>query len=244
VERCSEFVGVRFHVRTLDAAADEIMARAGSCKFQYVITPNVQHVVHLHQYERTLEPVFRSAWRILCDSRVLSLLGRLRRRRIPVVPGSDLTLRLMERANAQGWKVAIVGSDEWECAKLQRMYPNLRIDRHTPPMGFISSEPEVEKCVAFVVRTRAALVFLALGMPRQELLAARIRAHPDARGIGLCIGGSIDFITGKQRRAPVWMQKLALEWLFRLASDPVRLSRRYLIECPRIFYLALRRAER
>jgi exopolysaccharide biosynthesis WecB/TagA/CpsF family protein len=53
----------------------------------------------------------------------------------------------------------------------------------------------------------------------------------------LCIGASIDFLTGKQRRAPVWVQKAGLEWLHRLLSDPRRLASRYLIECPRIFYL-------
>jgi exopolysaccharide biosynthesis WecB/TagA/CpsF family protein len=53
----------------------------------------------------------------------------------------------------------------------------------------------------------------------------------------LCIGASIDFLTGKQRRAPLWVQKAGLEWLHRLLSDPRRLTSRYLIECPRIFYL-------
>jgi N-acetylglucosaminyldiphosphoundecaprenol N-acetyl-beta-D-mannosaminyltransferase len=74
-------------------------------------------------------------------------------------------------------------------------------------------------------------------MPQQEILANHIANHPSARGVGLCVGASIDFLTGKQRRAPVWVQKAGFEWLHRLLSDPRRLARRYLIECPRIFYL-------
>jgi exopolysaccharide biosynthesis WecB/TagA/CpsF family protein len=108
-----------------------------------------------------------------------------------------------------------------------------------PPMGFIKSDDEVQKCVDFVAKTQAPLVFFAVGMPQQEILARHIADHSQLRGIGLCIGASIDFLTGKQRRAPVWLQKIGLEWLHRLLSDPRRLASRYLIECPRIFYLIL-----
>jgi exopolysaccharide biosynthesis WecB/TagA/CpsF family protein len=104
-------------------------------------------------------------------------------------------------------------------------------------MGFIKSGAEVTKCVDFVVNTQAPLVFLAVGMPQQEFLAQHIANHPQARGVGLCIGASIDFLTGSQRRAPLWVQKAGLEWLHRLLSNPRRLASRYLIECPRIFYL-------
>jgi exopolysaccharide biosynthesis WecB/TagA/CpsF family protein len=108
-------------------------------------------------------------------------------------------------------------------------------------MAFIKSDLEVQKCVNFVIKTQAPLVFLAVGMPQQEILARHIADHPHARGVGLCIGASIDFLTGKQRRASVWVQKAGLEWLHRLLSDPRRLASRYLIECPRIFYLICQR---
>ena len=104
-------------------------------------------------------------------------------------------------------------------------------------MGFIRSQHEVQKCVEFVVKTQTPLIFLAVGMPQQEILASHIADHPQAGGVGLCIGASIDFLTGQQRRAPVWVQKAGLEWLYRLLSDPRRLASRYLIDCPRIFYL-------
>jgi exopolysaccharide biosynthesis WecB/TagA/CpsF family protein len=74
-------------------------------------------------------------------------------------------------------------------------------------------------------------------MSQQGIVARRIADHSQATGIGLCVGASIDFLTGKQRRAPLWVQKAGLEWLYRLLSDPRRLASRYLIECPKIFYL-------
>jgi N-acetylglucosaminyldiphosphoundecaprenol N-acetyl-beta-D-mannosaminyltransferase len=103
-------------------------------------------------------------------------------------------------------------------------------------MGFIRSELEVRKCVDFVVKAQAPLVFIAVGRPQQEILASRIADHPQARGVGLCIGASIDFLTGAQRRAPIWVQKVGLEWSYRLLSDPQRFARRYLLESPQIFY--------
>ena len=104
-------------------------------------------------------------------------------------------------------------------------------------MGFINSQHEVQKCIDFIVKTQAPLIFLAVGMPQQRVSARHIADHPQARGVVLCIGASIDFLTGKQRRAPVWVQMAGFEWLHRLLSDPRRLASRYLIECPRIFYL-------
>jgi exopolysaccharide biosynthesis WecB/TagA/CpsF family protein len=77
-------------------------------------------------------------------------------------------------------------------------------------------------------------------LPQQEMIAHAIAAQSGARGTALCIGASIDFLTGRARRAPRWMQRLSIEWLHRLLSDPARLWRRYLIEGPRIFAMAWR----
>jgi exopolysaccharide biosynthesis WecB/TagA/CpsF family protein len=67
------------------------------------------------------------------------------------------------------------------------------------------------------------------------MLAQRLRQRAVARGLVLCVGASIDFVTGKQQRAPVWMQRLGIEWLYRLGQNPRRLARRYLIRSPRFF---------
>ena len=77
-------------------------------------------------------------------------------------------------------------------------------------------------------------------MPQQEILGLRVAEAGGAGGTGLCIGASLDFLTGRKARAPLWMRKASLEWLHRLLSEPQRLWRRYLIEGPRIFLLTLR----
>jgi N-acetylglucosaminyldiphosphoundecaprenol N-acetyl-beta-D-mannosaminyltransferase len=230
------FLGSRFDTGSIEEAARNILAETHG-RFKYVVTPNVHHLVRLLEDPATMQPLYDRAWRVFCDSRVLSRLAWLSGHRFPVITGSDLTADLIARAAEQRLTIAVIGPTAAACAVLGNRYPGLNVVVHTPPMGFIKSEPEVQKCVDFVVKTQAPLVFLAVGMPQQEILAHHIADHPQARGVGLCIGASIDFLTGRQRRAPVWIQKAGLEWLHRLLSDPRRLATRYLIECPRIFYL-------
>jgi N-acetylglucosaminyldiphosphoundecaprenol N-acetyl-beta-D-mannosaminyltransferase len=230
------FLGCRFDTGSIEEAASGILNETWG-RFKYVVTPNVHHMVKLAE-DPKMQPLYDGAWRVFCDSRVLSRLAWLSGLRLPVITGSDLTALLIARAQEERLTIALVGPTAGECDTLAHKYPDLKVECHTPPMGFITSELEVQKCVDFVVRTRAPLVFLAVGMPQQELLAGRIADHPESRGVGLCIGASIDFLTGKQHRAPAWVQRAGLEWLHRLLSDPRRLASRYLVECPRIFYLA------
>ena len=237
-----EFLGVGFHAGTLEGAARLVLAQDFRQPFRYLVTPNVQHMVMILENPARYAPLYRAAWRVFCDSRVLARLARLRGRHLPVVIGSDLTARVLALANGARLKIALVGPPAEDAARLRRLYPRLDIVCHTPPMGFIEREADVARCIEFVVREQAALVFLAVGAPRQELLASRLAADPRVTGLGLCIGASIDFLTGRQQRAPVWMQKAGIEWLHRLLSDPARLASRYLVECPKIFLFMLRRA--
>lgn len=232
----THFLSFRFDAGSIDQALSDILAATGE-RFRYVVTPNVQHMVRLLEGPAALRPLYERAWRVYCDSRVLSRLARFSGVRLPIVTGSDLTARIVALASERHLSIALVGPTAAARASLESRYPGIKVVLHTPPMGFITSEQEVRKCVDFVVEAQSPLTLLAVGMPQQEILASRIADHPRARGVGLCIGASVDFLTGRQRRAPVWVQKAGLEWLHRLLSDPRRLASRYLIECPRIFYL-------
>ncbi len=94
--------------------------------------------------------------------------------------------------------------------------------------------------VRFVLDHPARLIFLAVGSPRQELLAAAVQATDAATGTALCIGAGLDFLAGAARRAPAWMQRAGLEWLHRLSSNPRRMARRYLRDDPPVLALLLR----
>ncbi|MDE2581399.1 MAG: WecB/TagA/CpsF family glycosyltransferase, partial [Rhodospirillales bacterium] len=113
-----------------------------------------------------------------------------------------------------------------------------------PPRGFAQDKAALAAVVRFVEAHPARFVLLAVGAPQQERLAAAIAARGAATGLGLCVGAAIDFLAGRARRAPGWMQHAGLEWLHRLGQEPRRLARRYLRDDPAIFALLLAERQR
>jgi N-acetylglucosaminyldiphosphoundecaprenol N-acetyl-beta-D-mannosaminyltransferase len=233
-------LGLAFADLTVAAAAARIAERPADAPFGYVVTPNADHLVRLSCDPR-LRAIYRNAALCLLDSRVVFGLARLLGLRAPlVVPGSDLTAHLLAHHLRLGERVTIVGlSPVWLPALVARC--GLAAPAHyDPPMGFERDPVAFAAAVAFVRDNPARLVFLAVGSPRQEYLAAAIGAAGDATGTGLCIGASLEFLAGARRRAPRFLRLVGLEWLFRLATDPRRLFRRYLIVSPGVIVLLLK----
>jgi exopolysaccharide biosynthesis WecB/TagA/CpsF family protein len=106
-------------------------------------------------------------------------------------------------------------------------------------MDFTGDAATLREAVDFVLTHPARFVFLAVGSPQQEILAAAIAATRRATGVGLCIGASLEFLAGAARRAPRWVQHAGLEWLYRLGKEPRRLARRYLHDCPAVLPMLL-----
>ena len=171
------FLGCRFDTGSIEEALQNILAETKGC-FKYVVTPNVHHIVRLLEDSATMQPLYERAWRVFCDSRVLSRVAWVSGLRLPVITGSDLTALLILRAAEQRLKVALIGPTPAACAALRSRYPGLHIELHTPPMGFINSEHEVKKCIDFVIKAQAPFVFLAVGMPQQRFSPAALPTGP------------------------------------------------------------------
>jgi N-acetylglucosaminyldiphosphoundecaprenol N-acetyl-beta-D-mannosaminyltransferase len=241
-----DFLGLAFDPLDTDAALRWLdSVEPGHC-FVYVVTPNVDHLVRLDTLGRA-DPLGAALWQayeratlVLCDSRILARLARWCGVTLPLAPGSDLTARLLDEVARDGDRIALIGGDAPLLAALEQRYPLLRFVQHLPPMGLIRDEAALDAAAAFGRDSAARFLLIAVGSPQQEVVAARIAALGGARGAALCIGASLDFITGRQRRAPVLVQRLGLEWAHRLGSQPRRLWRRYLVEGPRIFRMAAR----
>lgn len=194
-------------------------------------TINLDHLVKL-----TRQPAFRRAYSahdlICADGNPIVWLSRLAGRPVSLVPGADMVVPLARLAAETGTKVALLGATEATLTAaaddLRAKAPGLEIALTiAPPMGF---DPSGEDAAAILHRLKGAgigLCFLALGAPKQEFLAARGREL--APGVGFAsIGAGLDFLAGSQMRAPLWVRRLALEWLWRMASAPRRLVPRYL----------------
>jgi UDP-N-acetyl-D-mannosaminuronic acid transferase (WecB/TagA/CpsF family) len=108
-------------------------------------------------------------------------------------------------------------------------------------MKFIRDAAAVEACLgAIEAASPFRFCFLAIGSPQQEIIAQKLKERDVARGLALCVGTAINYITGVEKRAPYWMQQVGFEWLFRLLKNPRRLAKRYLVRGPRIFPLLWR----
>jgi N-acetylglucosaminyldiphosphoundecaprenol N-acetyl-beta-D-mannosaminyltransferase len=238
--RTRPLLGLDFPCLDLEAAAALIASRPADAPFAYVVTPNADHLVRV-EGDPGLRKVYRDAALRLLDSRVVARLARVfGLGPPPVVTGSDLTAHLLTRHLQPGERIAIIGLSP-DCLPALATRLNLAPPAHyDPPMGFDRDPAAFAAAVRFVRDNPARLVFLAVGSPRQERLAAAIAAAGGATGTGLCIGASLEFLAGRRRRAPGWISRMGLEWLFRLACEPRRLARRYLIHCPRVIALLWR----
>lgn len=212
-----------------------IAADFGSDRFGYVVTPNTDHFIRFND-----EPQFRAAYSaadfVILDSRVVARLLRLFKGVVaPVCAGSDLTDHIIRFAVDPDDAIILIGGSETQARLLKERFKLNHLHHLNPVMGFAEKPEALEACLRFVEQhSPFRYCFLAVGSPRQELVARLLKERGKARGLALCIGAAINFITGGERRAPRWMQRAGLEWAYRLASDPRRLARRYLLRGPRI----------
>ena len=207
--------------------------------YGYLVTPNVDQVVRLHA-DPSLRPSWDSADICVCDSQVLRLLAKFRGIRLKLVRGSDLCSALFYEIIQPGDTIAVVGATQSCIEGLRENFRNLNVVHHEPPMG-LRSNPEARRAAAeFVASSNSRFTLVAVGSPQQEMIAREVRDLPNARGLALCIGAGLDFVTGKQKRAPRALQAIGFEWAYRLATNPRRLWKRYLVEGVRIFPIYLR----
>jgi N-acetylglucosaminyldiphosphoundecaprenol N-acetyl-beta-D-mannosaminyltransferase len=230
------FGHVAVDVVTFSGALDAIgrliaMGRGGS-----VFTPNVDHVVKAEHHSE-----FRSAYGraslSLADGMPLVWCSRLLGTKLPEkVSGSDLVYPLAQRAAERGWRVFLLGGapgvGEQAARELRRRFG---VEVVGVDDSMISLDPSGAATNGAVLQriqeSRADLVLVALGAPKQEIWIDRHREElRPAIAIGL--GATFDFVAGTRRRAPRWVSACGLEWLHRLTQEPGRLWRRYLVDDP------------
>lgn len=193
-------------------------------------TINLDHIVKLHRlpdYHRAY-----AAHDLICaDGNPIVWLSRLARRPVRLVQGSDMIRPMLTVAARAGRSVAMVGSTDETLAasadQLMREIPGLVVVmRHAPDMGFDPRGDEARRVLAELAARDVGLCLVALGSPKQEHFAALGRELAPTVGFA-SIGAGLDFISGRQTRAPRWVRAIAMEWLWRAASAPRRLVPRY-----------------
>ena len=156
--------------------------------------------------------------------------------------GSDLVPDLCKVAAKKGYSVFLLGAADGVAAKaaenLKRKYPGLKVvGTYSPPFGFEKDKTEVEHINKMLFDSKADMLFVGMGVPKQDIFIYE-NMHKYQIPMSFSIGAAIDFEAGVQKRAPKWINKIGMEWLYRLFSNPKRMFKRYIIDDMKIFKLA------
>jgi N-acetylglucosaminyldiphosphoundecaprenol N-acetyl-beta-D-mannosaminyltransferase len=224
-------LGIRIDDVSLDEAVSIIdsMIDAGGC--HQVATANVDFLSKAVD-DRELREILNGCELVLADGMPLVWASRMMGASLKErVTGADLFPRLLELSARKKRRIFLLGATEERslCTleRIRREYPEAEIcGRLAPPMASLDQMANGEMLKA-IEEARPDILMVAFGNPKQEKWLAM---HRHRLNVPVCIGvgASVDFFSGEQARAPMWMQRSGMEWLFRLFSEPRRLAPRYL----------------
>jgi len=234
-------LGTRVDAASYEDATRQIVEWAGRAESRYVCAANVHMLMEAYDDASFREAVNRAAL-VAPDGMplvwVMRLLGVKNQQR---VYGPELTLRVARAASERGIAVGLYGGAPQTLARLsnnlQQRFPGLKIAHaFSPPFRSLTAEEDAQ-ATDEIIRSGARILFVGLGCPKQERWMAAHQGRLPAVMLG--VGAAFDIHAGEKPQAPAWMRSAGLEWLFRLASEPRRLWRRYVYHNPRFVILVL-----
>jgi N-acetylglucosaminyldiphosphoundecaprenol N-acetyl-beta-D-mannosaminyltransferase len=230
---------------SFEAASKQLLDIAVKRQYQahVVVTPNVDHIVRLES-DASFKAFYTQSDFIFADGMPVVWASKMTKTSLPErVTGSDLFVSLVKAAIKNDLSVFLIGGmpgqESQLTADFQRVYPGLNITIFCPSMQFDPAGVEGLEALARVNAIKADIVFVCLGMPKQERWALTHREQLSA-SVVMCVGAAMEFALGLKSRAPQWMQKVGLEWFWRLCSEPNRLWRRYILQGKKFFPLCWR----
>lgn len=222
---------IAVNIPSIDVLEAEVLRRFAAGQGFALATLNLDHLAKLRR-----DAGFRAAYAaqdmITADGNPIVWMGRLAGQKLDLLPGSDLILPLVRLAQQAGVPVGLVGSTDASlglaATALRLAVPGVNIVAQlSPPMGFDPQSGAADTLLDALQAKEVRLCLIALGAPKQEIFAARGRVRTPSIGF-VSIGAGLDFLSGHQIRAPLRVRRMALEWLWRMLSDPRRMAGRYL----------------
>jgi N-acetylglucosaminyldiphosphoundecaprenol N-acetyl-beta-D-mannosaminyltransferase len=242
-----DVLGVRVNVLTLDFALDILDRWITEGHREYVCVTGVHGVMESRR-DDVLRQIHNRAGLVTADGMPLVWWAKWRGwRKAERVYGPDLLLACCERSLTTGYRHFFYGGGDGVAdllaRRLTRRFPGLAVaGTYTPPFRPLTHQ-EDEEVVARINDATPDIVWVGLSTPKQECWMAQHVGRLDAPVL-IGIGAAFDFHAGLKAQAPVWMQHSGLEWLFRLATEPRRLWKRYLVNNPAFLWLALQELSR
>ncbi len=239
-----EFMSFPIDNLTFDEAVSHIMelSQRGNCA--YIVTPNADHAVKLEK-DKELRALYKEATLIVPDGTPLlwtaDSLGKPLKDRIT---GADLLPAICKEAARQGRSIFLLGGEEGVALaakdNLRKEYRGLKIaGTYAPQISLEKDDAEIRKTISIINNAKPDILVVSLGCPKQEKFIYRYQKELKAH-VALPIGAALDFAAGKVKRAPKWMQKAGMEWLYRFICEPGRLFRRYFVDDMKVFLLAFK----
>lgn len=235
-------LGVPVNAQRFDEALGRLLEHASTRTSFRAHFATVHSLVEATQ-NAALEEAFGSASMVCTDGMPLVWLARRRGHPAERVAGPDMIQAVCDRGRQAGIRHFFIGGGEGVAQalaeRLARQFPGLDVaGTYTPPFRSMT-EGELADLRRQLVYSRAQIAWIGLGAPKQELFAAELSVTVPGVVI-LPVGAAFDFHSGRVRRAPRWMRRAGLEWLFRLSQEPGRLWRRYLATNARFIWLVAR----
>ena len=223
-------------------SAEELLAQR---KKGVLVTPNVDDIMK-HQRDEEFHRKASQAEFCVCDSKILLLASKFIGSPLKeAIPGSSFFPKYCEYHKDDETKIFLLGAKEGVGEEAQRRI-NARIGReivvgtYSPPFGFEQDENECEHIVELLKKSSANVVLVGLGNPKQTKWIYKYKDRLPHIDVFLALGATIDFEAGNVKRAPKFVQRLAMEWFYRLCKEPKRMYRRYLIDDMPFFWLLLK----
>ena len=226
---------------SLDEAVENIYKSSSVLDASYVVTPNADHVLRLEK-DSFFRKIYSKADWVLADGVTITLLAKRMGAKLKQrVCGSDLMPALCAKAAGSDKSIFILGgppgAGDIAAKKLEKKYLGLNIAGvYSPNYGFENDDAELEHINSMLNTIKPNLVFVGLGSPKQETWIYNHGRHLKV-GVLLAIGAAIEFEAGTLKRAPKFMRKIGLEWLYRAWTEPRRLGKRYLKNLKFLKYL-------
>jgi N-acetylglucosaminyldiphosphoundecaprenol N-acetyl-beta-D-mannosaminyltransferase len=228
-----DLLGVKLHAITEKDCIGRIVDELAAGRGGVVVTPNLDHL-RRYLHDVNFGALVAEADLVVADGMPLVWASRLQGTPLPErVAGSNLIGSLSAAAAEKGKSIFLLGGSpgtaEGAARVLASRYPQLIITGYYfPPIGFEQDPAEMANMIAVLSTAKPDIVYVALGSPKQERLIAKLRQIlPNSWWLG--VGNSFSFLCGDVRRAPLWLQRIGLEWAHRLLQEPKRLFRRYIL---------------
>ncbi|TDO43338.1 N-acetylglucosaminyldiphosphoundecaprenol N-acetyl-beta-D-mannosaminyltransferase [Kribbella sp. VKM Ac-2527] len=242
-----DVLGIHVSVTDMDDTVETFDRWIAGGDRQLVCVSDMNALLQARADERLTE-LYNTSGMTLPDGMPLVWAGRKAGfDRMARVCGPDLLERVMAEAAERGWSQYFYGGADGVAEQLRETFvarhPELEVAGvHCPPYRELSAQEDAE-IVDRINEAKPDIVWVGLGAPKQERWMAEHRERLDA-AILIGVGAAFDFHTGRVDRAPLWMQRSGLEWSYRLAKEPRRLWRRYVLGIPRFGAGILRRPPR